>query len=478
MKKISPFLFFLLTAICSQAQSGYEIKVTLKPFQNQYIYLGHYNGKQLPVVDSVKVNEKSEGIFRGSKKLGGGIYLIAWPDKSHIIEFLLDSNQRFSIFADTADVKNVHFVNSPENVAFRKYQHRMAEIGKEMDDLMGQLKDAKTEKVSTSLRNKIEKLNTDLKTYRTGLMNDEKNGMLATLLKWMREPEVPKDDPAAATDSLFAYHYFKKHYWDDVHFYDDRLSRTPFFENKVDKYFEQLVYPSPDSVIKEIDWMMGWAGANPEMEKVMLLKFINRYYTQKYMWEDKVYVHLFERYIAPTTYSWMSESGRKMITDRAYSLMSNIMGNPAPDISLPDTTGTTRRLYDVRAPYVLVTIWDPLCGHCKETLPKIDSMYQAKWKAEGVKVFALAKETDGKKDDWFSFINKNNLHDWVHVYSSKDSEAERVKANIPSYSQLYDVQSFPTLYLLDKDKRIIAKKLSFQQVDEILDLRLKADAIK
>jgi len=38
---------------------------------------------------------------------------------------------------------------------------------------------------------------------------------------------------------------------------------------------------------------------------------------------------------------------------------------------------------------------------------------------------------------------------------------------------LYDVQSFPTLYLLDKDKRIIAKKLSFEQIDEILGYKQK-----
>lgn len=42
-----------------------------------------------------------------------------------------------------------------------------------------------------------------------------------------------------------------------------------------------------------------------------------------------------------------------------------------------------------------------------------------------------------------------------------------------SYSQLYDVQTFPTLYLLDKDKRIIAKKLTYQQLDEVLQLKMK-----
>ncbi|MGZ8523053.1 MAG: hypothetical protein ACXWV1_01435 [Chitinophagaceae bacterium] len=49
------------------AQTGYEIKVTLKPFKNEYIYLGHYSGKQYPVVDSIKLNDKSEGVFRAQR---------------------------------------------------------------------------------------------------------------------------------------------------------------------------------------------------------------------------------------------------------------------------------------------------------------------------------------------------------------------------------------------------------------------------
>jgi thiol-disulfide isomerase/thioredoxin len=191
------------------------------------------------------------------------------------------------------------------------------------------------------------------------------------------------------------------------------------------------------------------------------------------MWEDAVFVHLFEKYFAQKNYSWLTDKGKKIITDRAYSLMANIMGNPASEIELPDTAGKKVNLYSVEAPYVLVTIWDPTCSHCKEIVPKLDSMYHAKWKNLGVKLFGMAKETDGTKQDWLSFIQKNKLNDWVHVYYSKESEQARVNSGVPSYSQLYDVQSFPTLYLLDKDKRIIAKKVTFEQVDEILQHRIK-----
>ena len=60
-------------------------------------------------------------------------------------------------------------------------------------------------------------------------------------------------------DSIAAYRYFKDHFWDGVNFWDDRFARTPsgLFEEKLDKYFNQLVVPHPDSVNKEIDWMLG-----------------------------------------------------------------------------------------------------------------------------------------------------------------------------------------------------------------------------
>jgi thiol-disulfide isomerase/thioredoxin len=287
----------------------------------------------------------------------------------------------------------------------------------------------------------------------------------------MKEPEVPQNKNPS--DSLFAYKYYKAHYWDGVNFYDDRLARTPFFEAKVDKYFDQLVYPSADSVIKEIDWMMGYASINKEMEKFLLLKFVNRYLNQKYMWEDAIFVHLFEKYFSQKTYDWVSEKGKKLIQDRAYSLMANIFGSPASDVELPDSNGKIQTLYSVKAPYTLVVIWDPTCGHCKETLPRLDSFYQAKWKQLGLQPYGLAKETDGTKKDWYSFIRDKKLNGWLNVYYSKEAEKERIDKGVAGYSQLFDVQSFPTLYLLDKDKRIIAKKVTVEQIDEILDYRQK-----
>ena len=128
MKYLAAVLAFL-TSFFSFAQNGYEIKVTLKPFKNQYIYLGHYYGKQLPIIDSALLNDKSEAVFKGDKKLGGGIYLVGYPDRAHHFEIAIDKNQKFSILADTAKIESVVFQNSPENVEFKAYQEFMMKNG-------------------------------------------------------------------------------------------------------------------------------------------------------------------------------------------------------------------------------------------------------------------------------------------------------------------------------------------------------------
>lgn len=475
MKKVLLSLSLLL-ALGGFAQTGYEIKVTFKPFKNQYIYLGHYFGKTYPIIDSAKLNEKSEAVFKGDRKLPGGIYLIGYPNKSGFFEMLVDKQQRFSVVADTATLKNgPKFINSSDNVLFTSYQQHMSVEGKKITAAQQQLKIASNKADSTKLMEELGKLDKQVAEYRAELIKKNPDNILTALLITMKEPQLTGKlkEPKTKEDSLDAYNYYKDHFWDGVNFGDGRLAYTTFFEEKIDKYFAQLVVPNPDSVIKEIDRMLAPASVNEEMTRFLLVKFVNRYLNQKYMWEDAVFVHLFEKYFAQKQYSWLTPQGSKTITDRAYSLMANIMGTPAADIELPDSTGTERSLYADSATYTIVAFWDPTCGHCKEVLPKLDSFYRAKWKAQGLKIYAVAKETDGTKKDWLNFINEQHLTTWTHVYYSKADDKARIDAGVPGYSQLYDVLTFPTLYLLDKDKRIIAKKLTYEQIDEVLQLKMK-----
>jgi hypothetical protein len=314
MKKTLLIPALLLTTLAF-SQTGYEIKVTLKPFKNEYIYLGHYSGKQYPIVDSAKLNANSEAVFKGAKKLGGGIYLVVFPARNNYFEVLIDKQQRFSIIADTATLrKKKQFINSPDNLLFDAYQTHMGQAGKSIDSARRNLAMATTAKDSARFNNQLKAIDSGIVVYRKSIMAKYPDNILSALLHLMEEPTVPpvSKQPGGKYDSTFAYRYFKSHYWDGINFWDERIARTPssLFEERLDKYYNTLVYPSADSVIKELDWMLGYASISEEMTRFLLVKFVNRYLNQKYMWEDAVFVHLYQKYFSQKEYPWLTPQGK------------------------------------------------------------------------------------------------------------------------------------------------------------------------
>jgi len=135
-----------------------------------------------------------------------------------------------------------------------------------------------------------------------------------------------------------------------------------------------------------------------------------------------------------------------------------------------DSTGKKTPLYNLDAEYTLVVFWDPTCGHCKEELPRIDSIYRASWKKHGVKIYSVLSDND-KKSDWVKYIKEHNIGDWTNVYETKEMEKAVEDAKVPGFRQLFDVIQTPTLFLLDKEKRIIGKKLGWEQLNGLLEAK-------
>jgi thiol-disulfide isomerase/thioredoxin len=256
-------------------------------------------------------------------------------------------------------------------------------------------------------------------------------------------------------------------------FNDDRLLRTPFFEDKLDDYLKNLVSPEPDSVINEIKYILLSARNGKEIYPYLLTKFTNKYMNPEYMGQDKVFVYLFENFYAKGDTMILNPASRKTIIERAYSLMANQIGQPAPVLELTDTTGKPTSLYSVNAPFTVVVFWDPNCGHCKEEIPRMDSLYKAKWKAYGVAVYSV-NIYENEIPAWKRFIKEKNLSAaWTQAYETKEAKAATEKAGKPNFRQLFDIYKTPTVYLLDKDKHIIAKQLSLEQFDDLIETKRK-----
>jgi hypothetical protein len=98
----------------------------------------------------------------------------------------------------------------------------------------------------------------------------------------------------------------------------------------------------------------------------------------------------------------------------------------------------------------------------------LDSFYKASWKSFNVKIFSV--NTNAKElAAWKIFIQENHLENWTHAYQTEEDLNKEIKAGLPTtIRQQYDVFKTPTFYLLDADKKIIAKNLSLEQFNDFL----------
>ncbi len=151
------------------------------------------------------------------------------------------------------------------------------------------------------------------------------------------------------------------------------------------------------------------------MFKYLLGKFTDKYINPEIMGQDKVFIFLFNNYYAKGDTTWLNKDQKEYIFNRAYSLMANQIGEPAPILDLVDSTGKSMPLYNVKAPFTVVIFWDPNCSHCKVEVPELDSMFNAKWKAQGIKIYAV-NVAEAAMDEWKKFIKEHHLEDWINVY--------------------------------------------------------------
>ncbi len=458
---------------------GHDISITLNPAKNQKVYLGCYYGKGKAIMDSCKLDESCKGHFKGAKKLVGGIYFVVSQAYSIQFEVLVGNQQNFHITGDTTQKDKFEITGSVDNDLFKSYSKSTSEIGTIINNLSGTLKDAKTTADSAKIRTAMKEKNAELLKVRDDIIEKNPNTLMSALLAAMRRPEapaIPVDPITKKADSTYPYRFVKDHYWDDVVFADERLLRTPFFEPKIDEYLKYYVSPESDSIIPEIQYMLLSSRDSKEMYAYLLTKFTNKYINPEYMGQDKVFVHLFTDYYLHGDTTLLDTKSKKTIIDRGYSMMLNQLGSVAPPLDLTDTTGKVISLYSLKNKFTLFAYWDPTCGHCRQEIPVLDSIYRAKWKNLDVKVYSAISKDDLLPELKKFIIEKNLPKDWYYTYETRAAKEATEKAGVPNFRQGYDLNKTPIFYLLDAEKRIIGKNLTIHQIDDLISKKLKTNS--
>jgi len=357
--------------------------------------------------------------------------------------------------------------NSLENKLFYEHFMLVASLQKDAADYKKTLDrlSKKDDKDSTKLiRTKLRSVNTKVEDYKLGIINDHPESFLAHLFKAMKDPEIPKppkDENGKVIDSLFQYKYLKRHFWDNVDFSTDNILRTPIYHGRLMRFMDKMTAQMPDSIIVSADQIVQLSLQDDEIFKYTLSKLIYKYETSKIMCMDAVFVHLAEKYYLTGLATWVDDVQLEKIRQRVKDVKPTLCGKQAPPLyNLKDRDGKLIPLYSVESEYLMMVFWDPDCGHCKKEMPKIKEVYD-KYKEKGLKVYAVC--TEQERDKWLTYMDKH-AYGWIDV---ADFELRS------PFREYYNIDSTPKIFLLDRQKKVIAKKIAHEQLDTILGRKLK-----
>ncbi|MEM7369384.1 MAG: DUF5106 domain-containing protein [Bacteroidota bacterium] len=460
-------LGMVLTFSFSHAQTGYKIDIKIDGFTESQAFLAYYYGDKQYIKDTVPVTN-GQFSFEGEEGLDGGIYLVVLPPDNQYFEIIVDQDQEFSLQTVQSDlVGNMNVSGSDDNQIFYSDIQFLAKKRKEVDAIRTKIEALPANSPQKKeLEEQYAGVNGAVQAYRATLINDHPDRLYTKVIQSMQEPQVPeapKDENGKALDSLFAYKYYKKHFFDHIDFSDVRLLRTPVMFNKVNQYLEKLTYKIPDSLVVSIDQVVEKARSNDDVFQFFVVNLLNKYANSKVMGMDAVYVHMVEKYYMSGDAWWSDSATVAKMTERALAISPTLINRKAPNFYAPDAQNRTHYLHKVPGSYTVLYFWDIDCGHCKKVTPKLSESF-ARYKDHDVTLFTVS--INGGQEEWGKRLDEYKLSDHKQAIHTHDPYRKS------GFDGMYDLRSTPRLFLLDADKKIMAKQISVEQMDEILSREL------
>lgn len=489
-------LLFLIFAVgflsVAQAQK-IRLKVNGQP--DTVVHLIKYFGKGLYYADTAQM-KGGEVVFNGAKQKPGILGLLL-PGQKYF-EFVYNNEEIWIETSGPNFNENLLVKKSEENKIFAPYVNYITKQKTEAARLGDERnKAAVNDPVYKELSARIDKLNNDVIAYQKNIIANHSDKLVGKVVRMSLDvdiPTAPRDDKGNKLDSNFEFKYYRTHYWDNVDLQDDRIVNNPIFHNKLETYF------SKNMMIQHWDTVLFYAfdfcdRLNPKsrMYEYCVGWITSTFGKSQIMGMDKVYYHMLKRYYCTKNSEgkypafWVETSKFEDLCKDLDMHLSLCLGEVAPNLILRDSTDLNYvNLHGLKAEYTILYFWDPECGHCKKITPKLGVLYNQKLKSRNVEIYSVGKAIGKDFESWKKFIRDNKLEFYnvavteklyqiakdnpeslVPIYPGEKGKPTTLESL--NYQTTYDIFSTPKVFVLDKDKRIIAKSLSISQLEDMLD---------
>ena len=488
MTILNRFLFLLsavLFSFTSLLAQGYHIEVELKGLSNDTVILGEYFTSRMVPKDTILVDQNGRGSFAGTEKFSGGLYLV-YIDPVHYFDFLLGDDQELTISADTTDLAgSITFRGSEDNRVFQDYKNFLQEKRAELERITSGYSTAASKSDSARITDQQMMINSEMEAYMDRVGSEHPDLFVSVFIGATREPFPPENllTGEKRHDDSIRYFYYREHYFDNFNPFDIRLLHTPLYEGKIMNYITRAVPQHPDSLIVAVDYLLDGSRKDADLYRYMLITLFNHFAESKFIGMDGVYFHIAEFYYIPDA-TWSSPEFIDKLKENLEKNKPTLIGQTAPNLIMRlvpeehfemaqlDTTikkdphiGSDFFIHDIKSKYTILYFWEADCSHCQKATPILHDVYE-RLKDKGLQVICVhVINTIEGKEKWVDFVNEHDLFGWINCWSPYSND----------FRKIYNLQSYPQLFILDQQKKIIAKRVSPEQAESILNNLIEAE---
>jgi peroxiredoxin len=451
MRKIL-FYFLLLPVLPVFSQSTHYIHGEITNAGGKKIFLSGFYGEKVNRIDSITCDASGHFVYLLGPAITTGLYKLTLG-KDHFLDLILNNEDVDFVCNGDLSADSTSFLFSTENKLYYYFMGYDRKVQAKLEVLLPLLDFyPEKDKFYTQATLEYERLQRSEKNTIDSLAALYPGAYAIRIFRIQHSPYLPsgltKEDRIA---------YLKQHFLDDVDFKDTLVLHSNAWANKAISYlslYSNNKYTQKQlesEFIKAVTIILSRASVNAEVYKFLLDYFVGGF--DKYHF-DAVITYMADNFQDP--FSCEDQARKTQLQKKLENFKKISVGKIAPDIVIPDTKGKLIRLSEVKSEYTLLVFWSSECGHCVQMMPQLKELYE-KQKPKRFEVMTVSLDTS--RNEWITFLHEQKLN-WINCSELKGFNSVS--------SDEYNIFATPTMFLLDREKRIIAKPISYRELEQDL----------
>jgi thiol-disulfide isomerase/thioredoxin len=458
MNKLFALIYFSMVGMMMHGQD-YKLEVRVAGFGEADVYLANFYGDRNTIIDTARSDTSGIVRFELPANFPSGMYRV-YLDENVFFD-LIFNKENITIVTDYNDLyEQLNVTESLENQLFYDFLRTKHDYRRKFD-LLAPVNDyyPRNDSFFHIARAQYIGIQAEFLVYIDDVIEQYPNAWVTRIIR-LQKPlfyDPSMDDQTRRDHSI-------EHYFDNFEFSDVELVKSNVFTTKAIEYMSLYSNPNytqeqlENEFIKAVDKIMYKA-----MDNSLVYEFIVEYLVggfERYHF-DKVLDYIAENY-APEQCE--NEERKSDLQTRLTKYAELSIGKEAPEIFAADPDGNTIKLSGIKSDHVLVIFWASWCPHCNTLLPEIHNIYQSSLNPRTLQVLSVSLDND--LNEWNAALAKGS-YSWINVSELKGWDS---KTAID-----YNVYATPTMFLLDRNKNILAKPIT---LDELKTALFKENLLK